>query len=61
MSELDERDIALHMDYVLVTKCVEMWVFGEITEGMAHEIDIAEKRNMPIRYFDTNCKESYRN
>lgn len=58
MSEKNERDLALFMDMVLMSKCEEVWVFGkEITSGMAAEIAKAKKKNMTIRYFAENCKE----
>ena len=52
MDEQTERDLALFMDLVLLGKCEELWVFGErISTGMQMEIDKAEKRKLPIRYF----------
>ena len=53
-----ERKLAMQFNYVLLGKCSELWVFGDIiTEGMAYEINIAKKRFMKIRYFNTQCKE----
>ena len=47
-----ERNLALFMDIVLLTKCAELWVFGdEHSKGMETEIAYAEKKNMTIRYF----------
>lgn len=58
MSEKNERDLALFMDMVLMSKCEEVWVFGkDITSGMATEIAKAKKKNMTIRYFAESCKE----
>ena len=54
----EERELALFMGIVMLTKCAELWVFGErISKGMAQEIRKAETRNMLIRYFTTNCEE----
>ena len=54
----EERELALFMGIVMLTKCAELWVFGErISKGMAQEIRKAEARNMLIRYFTTNCDE----
>ena len=40
-----ERADAMHFNYVLLGKCNELWVFGDvISKGMAHEIGIAKKR-----------------
>ena len=54
----DQRALGLFMARVLLTKCQEVWVFGEeITSGMAMEITKARRRQMPIRYFTTECEE----
>ncbi len=54
----EEREAALHFNYVLLGKCEELWVFGDIiSDGMAHEIGIAKKRRQKIRYFSDDCKE----
>ena len=54
----EERELALFMGIVVLTKCAELWVFGErISKGMSKEIHKAEARNMLIRYFTTNCEE----
>ena len=54
MSEADEREKAMDMNFELLRLCGEVWVFGEqITEGMAMEIERARK----VRYFTTKCEE----
>jgi len=53
-----ERDLALFMDIVLLSKCSELWVFGDtISKGMAIEIEKAKRKGQPIRYFTTTLKE----
>lgn len=53
-----EREKVMHFNYVLLGKCKEVWVFGGvITHGMAHEISIARKRHMVIRWFTQDMKE----
>ena len=53
-----ERSLAMFMDMVLLGRCEQVWVFGSaISAGMAAEIEKAEKRNMPVRYFTENCEE----
>ncbi len=53
-----ERDLALFMDLVLLSKCAELWVFGEtISSGMSIEIEKARRKNQTIRWFTVNCKE----
>lgn len=57
-----ERSVARLINYVLLTKCRELWVFGdEISPGMAYEISIAEKRGLVINYFDEGCREVNKN
>ncbi|NMA75540.1 MAG: DUF4406 domain-containing protein [Bacteroidales bacterium] len=59
MSDDAERELALFMDMVLLGKCEELWVFGElVTEGMSAEIAKAKRKNMKIRYFTENCEEA---
>ena len=53
-----ERNLALFMDIVLLTKCAELWVFGDrISKCMSIEIEKAKRKAKPIRYFTTACKE----
>lgn len=48
----EEREIAIFMNFVLMSKCAEMWVFGDvISAGMQHEINRAKRKYMKIRYF----------
>lgn len=59
MAEETERDLAMFMNMVLITKCPELWVFGShVSEGMQAEIDKAEQRNMKIRYFTEEMEET---
>ena len=54
----DERELGLFMGQVMLTKCVELWVFGnQVTSGMEREIAKAKQRDMPIRYFDEDMRE----
>ena len=53
-----ERNLAMFMDIVLLSKCAELWVFGDtISRGMAMEIEKAKRKGQPIRYFTEDCKE----
>ena len=48
----EDRRLGLFFGIVLLTKCEELWVFGNrISTGMAREIAKAETRAMPIRRF----------
>lgn len=58
MSEETERETALFMGIVLLTKCTELWIFGSvITSGMKVEIAKAVQKGIPIRYFSENMEE----
>lgn len=50
--------IALFMGLVLLTKCEQVWVFGDtISKEMAAELEKAEKKHIPIRYFTEELEE----
>lgn len=51
MNEDSERDLAMFMDIVILSKCKELWVFGNPTAGMQREIAYAERKQMTIKYF----------
>ena len=54
----EERETAIFMNFVLMSKCVEMWVFGDIiSAGMQAEINRAKRKNMKIRYFTEELEE----
>lgn len=47
-----EREMAIHFNYVLLGKCTELWVFSGVERrGMAREINVSKKRRMKIRWF----------
>lgn len=53
-----ERDLAIFMDIILMGKCQEVWVLGNvISRGMSIEIEKAKKRRQPVRYFNKDFKE----
>ena len=54
----EERETAIFMDFVLMSKCAEMWVFGDtISAGMQAEINRAKRKYMKIRYFTEEMEE----
>ena len=54
----EECETAIFMNFVLMSKCVELWVFGDtISEGMKAEIERAERKHMKIRYFTEELEE----
>ena len=53
-----ERELALHMDLILMGKCQEVWVLSErITAGMSAEIEKAQRRRQAVRYFRNDFTE----
>lgn len=47
-----ERRLALKMNLILLDRCEEIWVFGsKVSEGMAIEIERAQRKNKRIRRF----------
>ena len=55
-----ERNLALFMDLVLLSKCAELWVFGDhISKGMSIEIEKARRKGQTIRWFTKSCKEVF--
>lgn len=54
----EERETAIFMNWVLMSKCEQLWVFGDnLSTGMKAEIDRAKKKHMKIRYFTEEMEE----
>jgi len=51
MSDTVDRDKIREANNNLVEKADELWVFGEISNGVLAEIKITKEMNKPIRYF----------
>ena len=52
------RELGIFFALVLLSKCEELWVFGErISEGMSREIARAERRGIPVRYWSSRGEE----
>ncbi|MDY3369401.1 DUF4406 domain-containing protein [Zhenhengia yiwuensis] len=53
----DEREAGIYLGLELLTKCDEVWVFGNrITEGMTKEIEFAVKLKKPVLYYNDKCE-----
>jgi len=53
-----ERSLGLFFGNVLMSKCAEVWVFGDyISFGMKAEIERARRKKYTIRYFSGDCEE----
>ena len=54
-----ERDTAIFMNLVLMSKCAELWVFSDtVSSGMKAKIDWAKRKHMKIRYFSEELEET---
>ena len=54
----DERKTAMFMNMVLLGRCEELWVCGDvISKGMQAEIRRAKRKYMKIRYFTEYMEE----
>ena len=51
MLDTVERDKIREANNGLVEKADELWVFGEVSNGVLAEIRIAKEKNKPIKYF----------
>ena len=55
-----ERQLGLFFGNALMSKCSEVWVFGNrISTGMAAEIKRAKWKNYRLRYFTDEMKEVF--
>ena len=53
-----ERKKGLNLALQWLQKCNELWIFGgHISSGMQLEINAARKWNIPVKFFDENCRE----
>ena len=53
----EERTKGINLGLELLKHCNELWVFGDtISDGMKSEIKIAEKFEMPVIRFSSDCK-----
>lgn len=53
-----ERQLGIFFGNAVMSKCSEVWVFGEhISNGMEAEIKRAKRKNYPLRYFSEELEE----
>lgn len=50
--ELVDRNLVRQGNNNLMQRADELWVYGDISDGVASEIRFARELDMPIRYFD---------
>ena len=57
-SDPKERELGLFFGNAIMSKCSEIWVFGNhISSGMKAEIKRAKWKNYRLRYFTENLEE----
>lgn len=53
-----ERQLGIFFGNVVMSKCSEVWVFGDrISDGMEAEIKRAKRKNYRLRYFNEDLEE----
>ena len=51
-----ERDLGMFFGIVLMSKCSEVWVFGDrVSPGMKIEIELAKRKGYKLKYFSSDC------
>jgi len=63
MDDGDPAQRALGLSFALewLSRCEEIWVFGEkMSAGMLRELEAADRKEIPVRYFDKACREHQR-
>ena len=50
--ELVERDLIRNGNNNLMRRCDELWVYGEVSDGVLAEIQMFKQLGRPIRFFD---------
>ena len=53
-----DRDLIRRANNHLISICDELWVFGDIANGVMFEIILAKKLKKPIRYFSIATKSN---
>lgn len=48
---LVNKDLIRVANNTLIKRCEELWVFGEVSDGVLTEIYLAQKNKMPVRFF----------
>lgn len=51
LSGLVDKGLIRTANNTMITRCDELWVFGEVSDGVLVEIYIAQRLGKPIRYF----------
>ena len=54
MNDMVERPIVVRGNNNLITLSQQLWIFGEISDGVLEEIKFAKRLSLPISYFTIN-------
>lgn len=49
-----QRDQGMSLGAEMLLSADELWVFGHISPGVAHEVGLALEKNIPIHYYQTD-------
>lgn len=58
LDDMVDRELIKRANNHFVTIADETWVFGIISNGVWHEINLTKKNNKPVRYFSVGKKIS---
>lgn len=50
-SNVYERQLGMRFGNVLMDRCQEVWVFGDLSEGMRAEVERAKKHRKRVKFF----------
>lgn len=56
LADLVNKDLIRIANNSLIKQCDELWVFGEVSDGVLVEIYLAQKNSKKVRYFKTPSK-----
>lgn len=52
LNELVDRDLVRNANTNIMKRCDELWVYGQVSDGVLAEIQMFQEASKPIRYFD---------
>lgn len=47
-----DHNLVRNSNNAIIERCDELWVFGEVADGVKREIKVAKGLNKPVKYFD---------
>jgi len=52
-----DKETQRELNFELIRRVDEVWVFGELSDGVREEIDFANSLNKPVRYVNKESME----